>query len=81
LYPAAYTYLGPRKIYVRGGDLIAEEDRYAGRIPGRVIRIEPGVGVQVLAGRGIVRLTEVQPAGKAIQNAARLVRSIRLKFE
>ncbi len=68
-------------MYVLAADLIAQDDRYVGRVPGRVIRIEPGIGIQVLAGKGIVQVKVLQPEGQAVQNATELIRSIRLKFE
>ena len=80
-YPGAFAYFGRRKVFIWEADVVETQDRYMGRIAGRVIRIDPGVGVQVLTGRGIIRVKEIQLEGQPPQNAAVLVRSIRAKFE
>ncbi len=80
-YPGAFAYLGRRKVLVWEADVVATEDRYMGRIPGRVIGIDAGGGVQVLTGRGIIRVKEIQLEGEPAQGAEDLIRSIRVKFE
>ena len=80
-YPGAYAYLGGQKVIIWEADLLETEDRYVGRIPGRVIRTDRGVGVQVLTGSGVIRVKGVQVEGQPAQNAAELIRSVRVKFE
>jgi len=39
---------------------VAQEARYVGRVPGRVVQVHPGQGVVVLTGDGSLLLTRAQ---------------------
>ncbi len=59
-YPGAYCFLNGKRFRVRRASPGAMRGRlYAGRIPGKVIRID-GNGIEVLCGTGSVTITEWQ---------------------
>ena len=63
-FPGAFTYLGDQKLTV--WDAREPDDRrvFEGIVPGRVVGIQKGVGVEVLAGDGPILLTDVEGLGK-----------------
>ncbi len=79
-YPGAYTMLDGRKLTVWSSELESEPRRYVGSIPGKVERIIPGAGVNVLTGDGILRLKRVQLEGDEPQNAAEVITRLKTKL-
>jgi methionyl-tRNA formyltransferase len=79
-YPGAFTFLQGRRLFVLSAKPKPEAPRYAGRIPGRVVQIHPGVGVDVLTGDGVLRIIEVSTDGASRLNAASLIRSVRVRL-
>jgi methionyl-tRNA formyltransferase len=78
-YPGAYTYYRGQRIFV----LRAEEiDRpcYRGRIPGRVVQILPGQGVDVLTADGVLRVTHVSSDGRTTRSAEDVIRSVKMSL-
>src|ERR1043166_3969612 len=73
-YPGAYSLIDGRKLIIWSAELDPEPRRYAGNIPGKVERIIPGVGVNVLTSDGVLRIKEVQLDGERPQNAAEVIR-------
>ncbi|MEQ9448901.1 MAG: hypothetical protein RLN70_08340, partial [Rhodospirillaceae bacterium] len=59
-YPGAYTHLDNKILRVWASRHPDRDERYVGRVPGRVIRVQPGEGAIVLTGDGALMLTEVQ---------------------
>lgn len=59
-YPGAYSYIEARRITIARASPLREGPRYAGRIPGRVVRTSRRDGhVDILTGDGILRVHEV----------------------
>ena len=62
-FPGAFTYFGDQKVTVWA---VREPDLprvFEGIVPGRVVGIHKGVGVEVLAGDGPLLITEAEGAG------------------
>lgn len=78
-YPGAFTYLGTRRLWVRRAAPVTDPPRYAGRIPGRVVRVAAGEGfVEVLTGDGVYRLYELSDEdGGTTMAATAAVRSVK----
>jgi len=62
-YPGAFTYHKGRKLLVWSAALGTQDERYVGRVPGRVIKASPNDGVEVLTGDGSLVLKSVQLEG------------------
>jgi|LSQX01.3.fsa_nt_gb methionyl-tRNA formyltransferase len=74
-WPGAFTFLpGGQLLKVHG---LRVEDGDAAAAPGTVLAAR-GEGPLVAAGRGAVRLTAVQPAGKKVMDGASFLRGYRL---
>ncbi len=80
-YPGAFTLLDGRKLIVWSAELETEPRRYVGLVPGKVERIIPGAGVNVLTGDGILRLRQVQFDDGEPRNAAEVVSRLKTRFE
>ncbi len=76
-YPGAFTYHEGRVLRVWSATPADPELRYAGRIPGRVVKLHAGRGVEVLCGAGSVIIEEVELEGRAPCRAEELIRSVR----
>lgn len=72
-YPGAFTYLSGQKLYIWSAQLIQNESRYIGRIPGRVIEVLPDIGSIVLTGSGALLVKDVQLEDKSVVCASRLL--------
>lgn len=79
-YPGAYTTLDGRKLTVWSSELESEPRRYVGSIPGKVERIIPGAGVNVLTGDGILRLKRVQLEDGEPRNASEVITRLKTKL-
>lgn len=79
-YPGAYTMLDGRKLVVWSSEIETEPRRYVGSIPGKVERVIPGVGVNVLTGDGILRIKRVQLEGDEPQNASEVITRLKTKL-
>lgn len=75
-YSGAFTSLSGQHLRVWGARRLPDFPVYAGRIPGRIIRVVPGEGSIVLTGDGALLLTEVQLEGKEPACAADVLNSI-----
>ena len=62
-FPGAFTYLGDQKLTIWGAREPDDRRVFEGIVPGRVVGIQKGVGVEVLAGDGPILLTEVEGLG------------------
>lgn len=58
-FPGAYTTLRGKKIIIWGSEVLPEQDKYVGNIPGRIIGRKDGA-IEVLTGDGIIRLSQLQ---------------------
>jgi methionyl-tRNA formyltransferase len=77
-YPGAYTHLRARRLVVWRAAPVETVQRWAGRVPGRVVARSPEDGwVDVLTGDGGLRLERVQSRGEDVQAAADVIRSVR----
>jgi methionyl-tRNA formyltransferase len=79
-YPGAYTMLDGRKLVVWSSEIESEPRRYVGSIPGKVERIIPGVGVNVLTGDGILRIKRVQLEDGEPLNASEVITRLKTKL-
>ncbi|PUA82355.1 methionyl-tRNA formyltransferase [Nocardioides currus] len=76
-FPPAFTFLGTDRIDVLRAVPVTDAPTYAGRIPGRVIRVDRAVGhVDVLTGDGVLRLLEVASSAQS-HRPADLITSVR----
>lgn len=80
-YPGAFTLLDGRKLIVWSAELETEPRHYVGVVPGKVERIIPAAGVNVLTGDGILRLKQVQLENGEPQNAAEIITRLKTRFE
>jgi methionyl-tRNA formyltransferase len=80
-YPGAFTILDGRKLIVWSAELETNPRRYVGSVPGKVERILPGLGVNVLTGDGTLRLKQVQFENDEPRNAAQVISRLKTKFE
>lgn len=77
-FPGAFGYLDGRRLTIWKAVLPQDPPRYAGRIPGRVVRVSRREGYcDVLTGDGVLRLLEVQLEGGPKTAAAEVVRSVK----
>jgi methionyl-tRNA formyltransferase len=79
-YAGAFTRLDGRRLTVWSAEVEKEPRVYVGSIPGKVERILPGVGVNVLTGDGILRLKDVQLEGDRRRNAAEVIRLLKTRL-
>jgi methionyl-tRNA formyltransferase len=79
-HPGAFTTLNGQRLTVWRAEPEANPRRYVGSIPGKVERIEPGRGVNVLTGDGILRLVEVQLEGQPPASAWEVITRLRTHF-
>lgn len=75
-YPGAYTYFEGKKLTVWSAQRLPDFPCYIGRVPGRVVEIQPGIGTVVLTGDGALLLTSVQLEGQDVTCAADVVNRI-----
>lgn len=74
-YPGAFTYFEGRKLMVWSAALPHEPRQYVSSVPGRITRIEPGIGTTVLTGDGSILLQDVQLEHEPKVNAATILNS------
>jgi len=80
-YPGAFAILDGRKLIVWSAEIETNPRRYVGSVPGKVERIVPTTGVNVLTGDGILRLKQVQFENDEPRNGADVVTRLKTKFE
>ncbi|MBI3881571.1 MAG: methionyl-tRNA formyltransferase [Verrucomicrobia bacterium] len=77
-YPGAFTVYEGRRLFVWRTRMIERAPRYVGRVPGRIVGVSATEGhVDVLAGDGVLRLSEVQLDGGPRMAAANVLKSVR----
>jgi methionyl-tRNA formyltransferase len=77
-FPAAYTYLGLRRLLVHRAEVRPDAPRFAGAVAGRPVGRSGAEGwVDVLTGDGILRLYTVELDGGGPVPAADVIRSVK----
>ncbi|WP_230859306.1 methionyl-tRNA formyltransferase [Actinoplanes aureus] len=77
-FPAAYTYLGLRRLLVHRAEARSDAPRFEGRVPGRPVGRSAAEGwVDVLTGDGVLRLHTVRLDGDGPAPAADVIRSVK----
>jgi methionyl-tRNA formyltransferase len=77
-FPGAYTYFQGRKLLIWQAKPVENPPVYVGRIPGRIIGRSKTEGfVDVLTSDGVLRIFEVQFAGKERTAAANIIKSVK----
>lgn len=76
-YPGAFTHYRGRRLIVLAAEEIANPPRFTGRIPGRVVKILDGIGIDVLTGDGMLRITQVSMDGRTSLRADEVIRSVK----
>ena len=77
-FPGAFGYLNGRRLTIWDAVTLEAPPKYAGRVPGRVIRVSPKEGyADVLTGDGVLRLLEVQVEGEGRVRAVDVIRSVK----
>jgi methionyl-tRNA formyltransferase len=79
-YPGAFSLLDGRKLIVRSAEIEREPRTYVGRNPGKVERIIPGEGVNVLTGDGTLRIKRVQLEGEEPRRADEVIRRLKTRL-
>lgn len=79
-YPGAFSLLDGRKLIVWSAEIEREPRAYVGRNPGKVERIIPGEGVNVLTGDGTLRIKRVQLEGEEPQRADEVIRRLKTRL-
>jgi methionyl-tRNA formyltransferase len=79
-YPGAYTMHDERKLIIWSAEIEIDPRAYVGAVPGKVERVIPGAGVNVLTGDGILRLKQVQFAEGEPQNAADVINRLKTRL-
>lgn len=79
-YPGAFTWYKGKKLIIWKGKIIKNPPKYSGRIPGRVIKICKGVGVEVLTGDGIILIEDVQFEDGNRVNATEVFNSVKVSL-
>jgi methionyl-tRNA formyltransferase len=79
-YPGAFTFYQGKRMFVLSAEERPMNIPWVGRIPGRVVQVRPGIGVDVLTGDGVIRLGDISIDGTTRQCAATIVRSVRSKL-
>jgi methionyl-tRNA formyltransferase len=79
-YPGAFSLLDGRKLIIWSAEIPTGAPRYVGIVPGKVERVLPGVGVNVLTGDGILRLKQVQLEDGEPQNAADVITRLKTRL-
>ena len=62
-FPGAFTYLEGKKLVVWEVDNPPNKRFFEGIVPGRVVGIHKGLGVEVLSGDGPILLTHIEMSG------------------
>lgn len=76
--PGAYTYYEGEIVKVLRAAPVKTAPRYEGRIPGRVIALDPPKGtIDVLSGDGVVRIQEIEVEGGEPHPPTALIKSVR----
>lgn len=75
-FPGAFTFLENKKMFVWSSEIPKNSRVYEGRIPGRVVGIYPGIGVEVLTGSSSILLKDITIDGEE-RNASDAVRSVK----
>lgn len=78
-FPGAHTTVDGVPVILTRTRVLADEDRWVGRVIGRVVRVEKGKGVHVLAGTGTLRVERLLIDG-AERAADEVVRSTKATF-
>jgi methionyl-tRNA formyltransferase len=71
-WPVAYTTVNEQVVKIWEANVL-DEDRTGDKEPGMILSVAPE-GIDVQTGRGILRLTQIQPAGKKAMAVADYVR-------
>lgn len=75
-YPGAFTYFEKKKLYVWNCEIPPNPKPYEGRIPGRIIEIHKGYGVEVLTKDSSIIIKDVTYNGKNL-NASEVITSVK----
>ena len=78
-FPSAFTFYAKQKIAITKTDIHSENDKYVGRIPGRILSIN-SKGIQVLTGKGILLINEIKVGGKS-HKPNKFFKTIKKKLE
>lgn len=78
-FPGAYTLLHGKTVQIWGSEIPGESLNYVGNIPGRIIGKREGK-IEVLTGKGIIQLTQLQFAGEDVKDAKEVSISVKDTF-
>ncbi|RJQ38226.1 methionyl-tRNA formyltransferase [Candidatus Microgenomates bacterium] len=75
-YPGAFTYFEGKKMIIWDAQIPANPKKFEGRIPGRIVQIQKGYGVEVLTGDSTIIVKNVQYEGKDI-DVGNIIKSVK----
>ncbi|MCI0682552.1 MAG: methionyl-tRNA formyltransferase [Gemmataceae bacterium] len=80
-YPGAFSWYGGKRCRIWSGRPVESPRMYVGRIPGRIVGIASGRGVEVLTGDGMYLIQSASEDGKPPAAAESLFRSVKAGFD
>jgi methionyl-tRNA formyltransferase len=78
-YPGAFSYVDEKKVIILESEIPKKPKKYIGRIPGRVISIVKGFGVEVLTGDSSLIVKKIFVDGQK-KNASEYIKSSKVTF-
>lgn len=78
-FNGAFTTLQGKRVFIWGSELPEKEDIYSGCVPGRVLGKRNGK-IEVLTGKGVLRVTRLQFSDDVEKNAADVTVSVKDTF-
>lgn len=75
----AYTFFEKKKLYILEAE-VSRRRKYVGSIPGRVESIEPGIGVFVLGGDGLIKIKRAMLEGQEPKAAWDIINRLTVHF-
>lgn len=79
-YSGCYFYLEGNKVVILEADVITEH-KYVGLVPGRIIKIENGIGVYVGTGENLILIRNVMLKDQVVVNSSEIINRISLTLE
>lgn len=78
-FPGAFSYVDGKKIIIWNAEIPKKPLNYAAKIPGRVVAIHNGLGVEVLTGSSSIVVKEIGLDG-VIARADKVIKSVKKTF-
>jgi methionyl-tRNA formyltransferase len=77
-FPGAFTYLNGKKMFIWKARPVPNPQIYEGRVPGRIVNVIRGKGVEVLTGDGVLLIENVEIEDAGVHIASDLIKSVKI---